>query len=540
MTAITTAAQIDAQTQEELMRQAGIWIEHSTLIEDDMPARPLASVQAEKHQLDRYTQLVAARAGAAPAAVSPQGEYPQLPEAAVWSVAGEDGMPTLGKGWMFSPVQQSNATLPLFTARQMWAYHDLGRQSAPAAPALEAPAAPDLRQTRDKAGILHYLTPEQMAEEIVRLDARLAAAPQAPAQEAPAAPAGDLALIVAALEHGQPQMAHYAEPCERHAQALAAARRLAAAPQAPASVAGGWKLVPEKPTDAMLGAAQKAWLADPLRRSSTLYAAALAAAPQAPVQEAPARAHVAVLQCDCCGHIGINDAADGRAACNTCDWQGDSPSEDKCPGCQAVGTMTSACAECGARTSTIAETHLQAAPQAPAAPVLQLPAARAGRIYVAGPMTGLPDHNFPAFNAAAVALRAKGWHVENPAEHGILEGAEWADYLHYDMGRLATCSAVHLLPGWSKSRGATLEVHVATTLGMPIFFADGAEPVGAAPAAPAVDAALPSWWPDFIQCVAELPDRNSPEDEPDAMIATAEELGACALAAQAKGERGNG
>lgn len=195
MTATTTTARIDPQTQEELMRQAGIWIEHSTLIEDDLPARPLAAVQAEKHQLDRYTQLVADRAaardskclaqidepaqpicwirfcsdgstegpimhsqicearktsgawtplyaGAAPAAVSPQGEYPQLPEAAVWSVAGEDGMPTLGKGWMFSPVQQSNATLPLFTARQMWAYHDLGRQSAPAAPALEAPAAP--------------------------------------------------------------------------------------------------------------------------------------------------------------------------------------------------------------------------------------------------------------------------------------------------------------------------------------------------------------------------------------------------------------
>ena len=61
-------------------------------------------------------------------------------------------------------------------------------------------------------------------------------------------------------------------------------------------------------------------------------------------------------------------------------------------------------------------------------------------------------------------------------------------------------------------------------------------PCAAAPAAPAGDAsdpALPSWWPDFIQCVAELPDRNSPEDEPDAMIATAEELGACAIAAQA-------
>ncbi|WP_046239026.1 hypothetical protein, partial [Delftia tsuruhatensis] len=70
--------------------------------------------------------------------VAPQGEYPSLPEAAVWSVAGKDGMPTLGKGWMFSPVQQGNATLPLFTADQLRAYFDLGRQ---AAPALEAPSA---------------------------------------------------------------------------------------------------------------------------------------------------------------------------------------------------------------------------------------------------------------------------------------------------------------------------------------------------------------------------------------------------------------
>lgn len=55
-----------------------------------------------------------------------------------------------------------------------------------------------------------------------------------------------------------------------------------------------------------------------------------------------------------------------------------------------------------------------------------------------------------------------------------------------------------------------------------------------APAVVGSDAALPTWWAGFIQCVAELPDRNSPEDEPEAMLATAEELGACALAAQAK------
>ncbi|EPD36108.1 hypothetical protein HMPREF9701_04927 [Delftia acidovorans CCUG 274B] len=64
-------------------------------------------------------------------------------------------------------------------------------------------------------------------------------------------------------------------------------KALRARRESPAAQAG-WKLVPAKPTDAMLGAAQKAWLADPLRRSSTLYAAALAAAPQAPVMDATA------------------------------------------------------------------------------------------------------------------------------------------------------------------------------------------------------------------------------------------------------------
>ena len=66
--------------------------------------------------------------------------------------------------------------------------------------------------------------------------------------------------------------------------ALAPAAPALEAPAAPA----GWKLVPEKPTDAMLGAAQKAWLADPLRRSSTVYAAALAAAPALEAPAAPA------------------------------------------------------------------------------------------------------------------------------------------------------------------------------------------------------------------------------------------------------------
>jgi Domain of unknown function (DUF4406) len=108
---------------------------------------------------------------------------------------------------------------------------------------------------------------------------------------------------------------------------------------------------------------------------------------------------------------------------------------------------------------------------------VQLASSRENRIYVAGPMTGLPEFNFPAFHSATAELRGQGLQVVNPAEHGIVEAAEWADYLHFDLGRLASCSAIYLLPGWSKSRGAALEAVCAHTLGMHLRYAESAERV---------------------------------------------------------------
>ncbi|UXJ54857.1 DUF4406 domain-containing protein [Pseudomonas citronellolis] len=93
------------------------------------------------------------------------------------------------------------------------------------------------------------------------------------------------------------------------------------------------------------------------------------------------------------------------------------------------------------------------------------------RIYLAGPMTGLPEHNFPAFHAEAGRLRDLGYQVVNPAEHGVIDGYEWADYLRLDLQKLITCEAIAMLPGWDKSKGARLEYHVASELGMQVFTA---------------------------------------------------------------------
>lgn len=95
-----------------------------------------------------------------------------------------------------------------------------------------------------------------------------------------------------------------------------------------------------------------------------------------------------------------------------------------------------------------------------------LAASRANRLYLAGPMTGFEDFNFPAFNTMAAELRTRGYAVENPAEHGVVDGADWADYMAYDLTRLGLCGQVAVLPGWENSKGARLEVHIARELGM--------------------------------------------------------------------------
>lgn len=114
---------------------------------------------------------------------------------------------------------------------------------------------------------------------------------------------------------------------------------------------------------------------------------------------------------------------------------------------------------------------------------VRLALSRVGRVYIAGPMTGIEEFNFPAFNAEADKLRGEGLAVLNPAEHGIVDGAEWADYLRHDIAGLASCERIHLLRGWSKSKGAQLEVTIAKGLGMAITYQEGAVQASAAIAA---------------------------------------------------------
>lgn len=92
-------------------------------------------------------------------------------------------------------------------------------------------------------------------------------------------------------------------------------------------------------------------------------------------------------------------------------------------------------------------------------------------IYLSGPMTGLPDWNFPAFNAEAKRLRELGYVVVNPAEVNPDFELPWEECLRQDIKALCDCDTLALLPGWMDSKGAHLELHIAHRIGLKIVAA---------------------------------------------------------------------
>lgn len=99
-------------------------------------------------------------------------------------------------------------------------------------------------------------------------------------------------------------------------------------------------------------------------------------------------------------------------------------------------------------------------------------------IYISGPMTGLPDYNFPAFNAEAARLRGLGYDVINPAEiNPVGENNTWHECMRKDIRALMDCDTIAMMPGWINSSGAHLEMNIAHRVGIRII--DASEIVAA-------------------------------------------------------------
>lgn len=113
------------------------------------------------------------------------------------------------------------------------------------------------------------------------------------------------------------------------------------------------------------------------------------------------------------------------------------------------------------------------------------------KLYLAGPMRGYPEFNFPAFEAAARRLRADGHEVFSPAEKDLARfgagisienptgdlalaarkhGFSLREALAVDLEWLCRhAEGIALLPGWELSKGASAEKAVAEALGLTII-----------------------------------------------------------------------
>ncbi len=119
------------------------------------------------------------------------------------------------------------------------------------------------------------------------------------------------------------------------------------------------------------------------------------------------------------------------------------------------------------------------------------------KIYIAGPMSGIPEFNYPAFHKAADQLREAGWIVYSPADidtlyHGvdiskgnatgsIAQAAAEHGFsrklaLQRDLETICWCDdhkgvdAIAMLPGWETSTGAALEHAAAKALGLSVLY----------------------------------------------------------------------
>lgn len=86
------------------------------------------------------------------------------------------------------------------------------------------------------------------------------------------------------------------------------------------------------------------------------------------------------------------------------------------------------------------------------------------KLYIAGPMSGLPEYNYPAFHAAEARLKAAGYETLNPATNP--ECDSWEGYMRAAIAQVVQADGIAYLPGSYSSRGARLELRLAEELRM--------------------------------------------------------------------------
>lgn len=91
------------------------------------------------------------------------------------------------------------------------------------------------------------------------------------------------------------------------------------------------------------------------------------------------------------------------------------------------------------------------------------------RIYISGMIAHMDlEERRTSFKRAAEQLERKGFEVINPFENGLSQEADWHDHMRIDIRNLTHCDYIYMLRGWEHSKGAKLEMDVASSCGITV------------------------------------------------------------------------
>lgn len=92
------------------------------------------------------------------------------------------------------------------------------------------------------------------------------------------------------------------------------------------------------------------------------------------------------------------------------------------------------------------------------------------RVYISGAISGRePNKVRKEFELAKMYLRREGYEAISPLANGLPWDCAWEVHMREDLHLLLECDKVAMLPGWRESKGARLEVFVASELGMEVM-----------------------------------------------------------------------
>lgn len=92
-------------------------------------------------------------------------------------------------------------------------------------------------------------------------------------------------------------------------------------------------------------------------------------------------------------------------------------------------------------------------------------------VYISGPITGFEEGNFASFKQMEDKLKSLGCGVINP--HRLFTCDEvanfcWDDFMRRCIKYMMDADLLVTLDEWYNSKGATMEVHVARSLNIPV------------------------------------------------------------------------